>query len=209
MTSQTQPEGSSATRRRRPARERLVATADHLLYTAGSASTAVERIIEEAGIAKGTFYSNFRDKDELVEEYLRERHRRTMEALATIEEASRSLTEQLDGLFDYLAAQSKDEAFRGCAFVLAAAENPGNGSVGASWASHHKSQVNKVFQRLFRSAGFTDPASAANQLSILYDGALVNGAIRAQSDAADTARSIAHILFSQRHRVARVSDNAQ
>jgi AcrR family transcriptional regulator len=185
---------ASATRRR-PARERLIAAADRLLYVTGLASTAVERIIDEAGIAKGTFYNHFRDKDELVAEYLSERHGRTMAALAAIESEGAGLVEKTDGLFDYVASQSSEEDFRGCAFVLAAAEDPGSGTVGSEWASSHKTQVNEVFQRFFRDAGFPDPRSAADQLSILYDGALVNGAIRPGCDAAEIARSMAHSLF--------------
>ena len=199
LTSPTHPDGPTANpaRRRRPARERLVSTADQLLYSTGVATTAVDRIIEEAGIARGTFYANFRDKDELVDEYLRQRHRRTMEALTAIEEQSNNLGEQLDHLFDYLAAQSKEEHFRGCPFVLAAAENPGDGAVGPSWARYHKSQVNDVFRRIFRDAGFSDTASAAEQLSILYDGSLVHGALRPDCTATDHARSIARVLFGR------------
>lgn len=57
----------------RNARERILDTAFDLFYRQGYFQTGINQIIEEAGVAKATFYNNFRSKEELCTEYLRER----------------------------------------------------------------------------------------------------------------------------------------
>ena len=54
-------------------RERIIATANELFYRQGYHQTGINQIIEESGVAKATFYSNFKSKEELCVEYLRER----------------------------------------------------------------------------------------------------------------------------------------
>src|ERR1700755_125967 len=59
---------------RRSARERLLAAAEELFYGEGINTVGIDRIIERAGVAKASLYSNFKSKDELVRAYLVVRH---------------------------------------------------------------------------------------------------------------------------------------
>src|SRR6478736_5820401 len=59
---------------RTSARERLLAAADELFYAEGINNVGIDRVIEHAGVAKASLYSNFRSKDELVRAYLEARH---------------------------------------------------------------------------------------------------------------------------------------
>ncbi|MEK6342726.1 MAG: helix-turn-helix domain-containing protein, partial [Curtobacterium sp.] len=52
--------------RRRPARERAVATADRLFYEQGIHAVGVDQVAAEADISKASLYTHFRTKDELV-----------------------------------------------------------------------------------------------------------------------------------------------
>ena len=51
---------------RRPARERLLTAAEELFYREGVQSVGIDKIIERAGVAKASLYSNFTGKDDLV-----------------------------------------------------------------------------------------------------------------------------------------------
>ena len=56
------------------ARERLLAAANELFYDEGVHTVGIDRIIEQAGVAKASLYNTFGSKDELVRAYLQARH---------------------------------------------------------------------------------------------------------------------------------------
>src|SRR5882724_1407568 len=55
---------------RPPARERLLAAANELFYAEGVQTVGIDRIIERAGVARGSLYNVFGSKEELVAAYL-------------------------------------------------------------------------------------------------------------------------------------------
>ena len=52
--------------RRRPARERLLAAADELMFVEGVVLTPVDVILRRAGASPATLYANFGNKDGLI-----------------------------------------------------------------------------------------------------------------------------------------------
>ena len=49
-----------------PARARLLAAADELFYREGVQTVGIDRIIEQAGVAKASLYNIFGSKEDLV-----------------------------------------------------------------------------------------------------------------------------------------------
>ncbi len=49
-------------------KEKIIQTAQHLLFCEENSTFSVSEIAERAGIAKGTFYHHFKHKDELIKE---------------------------------------------------------------------------------------------------------------------------------------------
>ena len=68
---------------RRPARERLLAAANELFYNEGVHTVGIDRVIEQAGVAKASLYNTFGSKDELVRAYLESRHTRIADHYAS------------------------------------------------------------------------------------------------------------------------------
>jgi AcrR family transcriptional regulator len=194
-TRSTTGDGRHPPTRRRPGRERLLVAMDQLFYRDGFSSAVVDRLIDEAGVARGTLYKNFRTRDELIDAYLSSRHSRTLEALEQIATGGTGVVQQVDAIFDYLASLTRDDVFRGCAFVVAAAEVPDERRPAARWARVHKNAVFGIFHRMFESNGHAEPDLMAERLSILYDGALVTSYVRPESDAVRHARDMAHRLL--------------
>lgn len=188
-------DGGRRRTRRRPGRDRLLAAMDRLFYRDGFSSAVVDRLIDEAGVARGTLYKNFRTRDDLIDAYLSSRHERTLEALEDIAHRGDDVRQQVDAVFDYLASLTRDDVFRGCAFVVAAAELPDEQRPATRWARVHKSAAHDTFRRMFEAHDLADPASMAEQLSILYDGALVTSYVRPDSDAVEQARRMAQRLL--------------
>src|SRR4030081_1689888 len=81
------------------ARERLLAAADELFYAEGVHVVGIERIVERAGVAKASLYSNFGSKDALVRAYLERHFRARQRRIASILAAHDTPRERLLGVF--------------------------------------------------------------------------------------------------------------
>ncbi len=184
--------GASATPRL-SARERLLAAADELFYEEGVNTVGIDRVIERAGVAKASLYSQFGSKDELIRAYLEQRHELRRER---IEEGLRRYDtprEKLLGVFDLLGELFSRPGSRGCAFVNAGAEAPPGGVVDQA-ARRYRSWLQGLFADLAREAGADEPDALAVQLMLLYDGTAVSARMATGSSSAVAARAAAEAL---------------
>jgi AcrR family transcriptional regulator len=184
---------SAGTRSVSSARERLLAAADELFYEEGIHTVGIDRIIEQAGVAKATLYSAFGNKDGLIRAYLQgrlaDRQGRVNRALAGIE----SPRERILAVFDVLGRFCQDPRFHGCAFVNASAESsPGSAAVEVSDES--RAWNHALFAGLAAEAGAEAPDQLARRLMQLYDGAVVAARMDRDPAAAALARSTAAVL---------------
>jgi len=185
------PNGTEA---RASARQRLLDAANELFYREGVQSVGIDRIIEHAGVAKGSLYKNFGSKEELVRAYLETRHAGTSERVGRALTRFGTPRERLLGVFDAQGELFAQPDFNGCAFVAASAEAP----PGSSWigaADDYRSWVRGIFLGLAEEAGALDPDSLARQLHLLYDGAGLAARMDRDPSAAATARTAAAGLF--------------
>lgn len=167
---------------RRPARARLLEAADRLFYEEGVHSTGIDRVIAEAGAAKGSLYYGFGGKDGLVRAYLDERGGRwrayMAEQLAARWDDPR---DRVAGAFEVLAEAVRDDGFNGCPYINACAESPPAGVVRDA-TDDHRAWVRDLFAGLARDAGLAEPEGLAAQLALLYDGVMVAGGLDAGGD---------------------------
>lgn len=181
-------------------RERVLTTADDLFFNEGIHETGINKLIDQAGVAKASFYSAFASKDDLVEACLESRHKASLVRLRKIENQTTSLETKIGDVFDLLLEAASKSTFRGCLFVVAAIEQHGRNLPAFRWVRTHKVAVRDTFVRMLTSAG-TEPAKEiAEQLSILYDGSLVTAAFRPKSGAIQRARLMAISLIRDRSR---------
>jgi AcrR family transcriptional regulator len=181
------------TEARPSARERLLTAANELFYTEGVHTVGIDRVIEEAGVAKASLYNIFGSKDELVGAYLERRRAAMAGRITSVLARYPTPREQLLGVFDAQADLFADTGFRGCAFVRASAESP-SGTVEQAAASYRR-WLRDVFTDLAREAGATDPAALAFQLHLVYDGASLSASIDHDPSAASAARGAAQALL--------------
>lgn len=176
------------------ARERLLASARELFYKEGINNVGIDRVIEHAGVAKASLYSNFGSKDELVRAYLQGMHERRQARV--LERISRhgSPRERLLAVFDYVAETFAQPGFRGCAFVRTTAEMPG-GAPGKEVIDDARAWMRELFTTLAREAGAADAPGLAQQLVLLYDGAVTAASVDGNTGAAVTARLLAANLL--------------
>jgi AcrR family transcriptional regulator len=165
-------------------RERLLAVASRLFYAEGVHVVGIDRILDEAGVAKASLYQHFGSRDGLVRAYLEENfaaRRAHIEAVVASQPTPRL---QLLALFDDIASRLSDKEFRGCRFVNASVEARGEeGALGVT--KQYRSWLRSVLADLAGQAGAADSEMIGRQLAILYDGTAV--AARFDADRAGAA----------------------
>jgi AcrR family transcriptional regulator len=175
------------------ARERLLAAANELFYTEGVHTVGVDRVIEQAGVAKASLYNTFGSKDELVGAYLESRHANTTGRITRALGRYRTPRDRLLGVFDAQGELFAEPGFRGCAFVSASAESPSG--VVEQAAAGYRGWVRDLFTGLAREVGVPDPEGLACQLHLLYDGASLSARMDHDPSAAVAARTAAESLL--------------
>jgi AcrR family transcriptional regulator len=176
------------------ARERLLAAAEALFYEEGVNSVGIDKVIERAGVAKASLYSNFKSKDELVRAYLAERQVARRARVEQKMARHREPREKLLSIFDALADVIHEPGYRGCAFVRASAELR-DGSGARTVCEDARLWTRTLFADLAKQAGAARPEHVARQMVMLYDGAAVSAQLDGDARAAALARSVAEQLL--------------
>ncbi|BCY09144.1 TetR/AcrR family transcriptional regulator [Actinoplanes sp. L3-i22] len=185
---------SSAGSSRRSARERLLEAADRLFYTEGVHTVGIDRVLDEAGVAKGSLYYNFGGKDDLVRAYLQNRHARWAARLDERTAGVPAPRAKILAIFDALGDLFAEPDFRGCAFHNAAAE-AAPGSAEELAVKDFRTWLHALFADLLTEAGYPDTQRLTRQLVMLYDGANIAAAMDADGHAAEAARAAADALL--------------
>lgn len=155
-------------------RARILAAAGELFYANGIRATSADRIIEQVGITKVTFYRHFPTKGQLVVAYLEEQaaaERGRMQSTRRVGDPVGSLQELAAGI----GAASCRPGFRGCAFINAAAEFSDADDPVRLTVDAHRRWTLDHFAGIAADAGAEDVPAVARQLMLLRDGAMVNG----------------------------------
>lgn len=177
-------------------REHILEVATGLFYREGLRAVGIDRIIAEAGIAKATLYRHFPTKEQLIADYLRSRHALTLAAMqAALDAAGADPARRVSALFDWLYARA-DSDFRGCAFLLAVAEHGDSPEI-REVVRQHKDAVRAMFAGALAGLGRSRGVKQlAEQLALLYDGALATIMVRRKPDAVVLARKSARTLLA-------------
>jgi AcrR family transcriptional regulator len=179
-----------------PAAQRILEAASRLFYDNGIHAIGVDTIAVEAGVTKKTLYDRFGSKEALVAAYLDARDREWRAYLEDYVSArSDDPAQQLLDAFDALADWSRERSPRGCSFVNAHAELPDPGHAGHRAIVEQKRWMTAFFASRARAAELHDPDSVADDLMLLYDGALVTNGMHTVDGAISRARNIAAALL--------------
>ena len=164
----------SATEKRSPPRERIVATASDLFYRHGIRAVGVEAIAEAAGTNKMTLYRHFSSKDELVAEYLRRLAADADSSWGTLEQAHPGDPRaQLLGWLKSMEEHVLDADQRGCALANAAVELPDKEHPARCVIEQFKIAQRERLIGLCRATGAAEPELLADELFLLIEGARV------------------------------------
>ena len=179
-----------------PARERVLSTAYELFSRRGVRGVGVDTIINQAGVAKMTFYRHFPSKDHLVLAFLQRREQLwTHEWLeAAVKSRAAAPGERLLAIFDVFDEWFQRDEFEGCSFINVLIEmfEPGHPVRQASAA--HLANIRVFLHALAQDAGAAQPDDFARKWHILMKGSIV-AAGEGDRLAARRARAVAKLLL--------------
>ncbi|MDA9764744.1 MAG: TetR/AcrR family transcriptional regulator [Opitutales bacterium] len=160
-------------------RDELVQIASRLFYEQGYHRTGVKQIIDEAGIAKGTFYSHFKSKEDLAVAWLKARHTTwsgMMDEFLGQMEANDPVG-KIMAIFDFLENWMPGADYRGCAFLNTLTETPeGESPLRLEIEDHKRGLLALIrgYVAAHRSQESEDEITQiARSIFILFEGALI------------------------------------
>jgi AcrR family transcriptional regulator len=182
---------------RTSARARIIETASTLFYAEGIHAVGVDRVVWESGVAKATLYQHFRSKEELVAACLQQRsdHWRRHFAEPILSRPGPPAV-RVAKVFDTLSRSVSVPQFRGCPFINAAAEFPGQDGPVAEVIQSHRAQVRQLFAELVSPLQPTSRRKELlDQLVLLYDGTMISAQLDRKSKPHRSAKAAAARLL--------------
>ncbi|TWW00824.1 TetR/AcrR family transcriptional regulator [Chitinophaga pinensis] len=171
-------------------RERILDTAYRLFLGQGYNSTGINQIIEEADVAKASFYQHFKSKEDLCVGVLEKRHQYIEKQAQALSAQKRSPKMKVLAAFDLISLLNEKESFRGCAFLNILSEIPADNVKVRDVIYDHKSNIRQNFKNLL------DNAELADHVYILYEGAFVESQLYRDQWPVNRAKKIVNSLIN-------------
>lgn len=171
--------------RARPARERLLAAADDLMFVDGVVLTPVDVILRRAGASPATLYSNFGNKDGLIAAALERRLAEWTAAWDTAIAAAETPTDRLVAIFPALRSYQDERLHeRWCAFSgTAAATNRPSEQIATMLDAEDAMLRERTEEFATALVGRAKGADLADSVVLAYFGTLT-GMLRGDQEAA-------------------------
>ncbi|KAF2337651.1 TetR/AcrR family transcriptional regulator [Flavobacterium nitrogenifigens] len=137
-------------------KERILEKTFTLFHTQGYNATGINQIIEEAKVAKASFYQHFKSKEDLCVAFLNQRHFFWFEELQkfTSKEEDRKL--KILASFDFLIYMNKKENYRGCSFLNILSEIQSDNIKILDVIQNHKADLRVYFNEILNDNLLSD-----------------------------------------------------
>lgn len=181
-------------------RDRILQTADELFYRHGIHSVGIDRIIEESGVAKMTFYRHFPSKTDLIAKYLAQKEQNWQRLVAQFTgDTAKTPAAKLLAIFDALELAIKNPGFCGCPFIKALAEfGPERNEPGVrAQIATHFTEMERVVTPLLKQARPKDAKKLLQPFMSLITGTIVVAQATGRTDVASRNKAVAQSLLEQ------------
>lgn len=181
-------------------REKILATAEQLIYQNGIQATGMDLLVKTSGVARKSIYRYFATKDDVAAAALNARDVRWMDWFRTESNKADTPEARILNMFDVLKGWFESEGFRGCAFINTAGEVGDPQDPVRLIAKLHKQKLLDYTLGLCEQLGIADPQALAKQLLILMEGAITVARVMGDYSAAENAKAVAKLMLEQRLR---------
>ncbi|HEY1730065.1 MAG TPA: helix-turn-helix domain-containing protein [Candidatus Baltobacteraceae bacterium] len=145
--------------------------------------TRRSRVAGEAGVTKRTLYHHFTSKEKLIEEALRSA------PIVLFPEEGDPL-KRISGAFDTLTAYLKDSEYRGCPYIIYNADLTDRRHPARHLIERRIFKRRKWFEARLREAGVRHPESVAEEIDVVFDGALASATKRCSLEPVRAAKRV-------------------
>lgn len=178
-------------------REKILATAEELIYQNGIHATGMDLLVKTSGVARKSIYHHFTNKDEVAAAALNARDVRWMAWFRRECDKAETPCERILNIFTVLKSWFESEGYRGCAFINTAGEVGNPDDPVRQIARLHKQKLLDYLLELTGQLNTDQPLPLARQLLILIEGAITLSRVMGDYRAADEARDVAQLLLKQ------------
>lgn len=180
-------------------REHLIDTAIALFAERGYHATGIDTILEKSGVSKKTLYRHFRSKDELILAALRKYDGLFRNSfMRQVEDSAEAPRDRLLAVFDVAAAWFEQNTFYGCMYINAVGEYAEPDTPIRQACKDFKALIRRYIEGLCVEAQVPNPADLADELALLFEGAIVTAQVsQSRSRAARVAKTAAAALITQ------------
>ena len=177
-------------------REKILATAEQLIYQNGIHATGMDLLVKTSGVARKSIYRHFANKDEVAAAALNARDVRWMHWFRNETDKAPMPEARILNLFAVLKGWFESEGFCGCAFINTAGEVGDADDPIRLIAKLHKQKLLDYTLELTGQLDIDQPLALARQLLILMEGAITTARVMGDYSTADSARDIAQVLLN-------------
>jgi AcrR family transcriptional regulator len=174
---------------RKSTEEKLLLAARRLFCRAGIHATGITRILEEAGVARGSLYTHYGSKENLLKAVLDTEANMWFQWFdLDLPGLKCSNKERILALFDLLGEWFEKEDFFGCIFVNAVAEHEKDSGWVRDMAGAYRDQIIDRLRALVGESGAKDQDIVTQKLGLIIEGAIITAMVTQNSQAAHIAR---------------------
>jgi AcrR family transcriptional regulator len=178
-------------------REKILATAEQLIYQNGIQATGMDLLVKTSGVARKSIYRYFATKDEVAAAALNARDVRWMKWFRAESDQAPDARARILNMFTVLKGWFESEGFRGCAFINTAGEVGDPQDPIRLIAKLHKQKLLAYTLELCEQLDIADPDPLANQLLILMEGAITVARVMGDYSSADNAQAVARLILEK------------
>jgi len=180
-------------------REKLIQAGHEIFYREGFLAVGLDRLLNEVGCSKQTFYNHFASKDDLIVAVIDEHHRWwSSEIRDRIQRAAGpDARGQILAMFDVMHEIMHEPEYRGCIFINAAVEFPQPHHPAHQSARKAKADGVALLADLAERAGASEPMALAHEIDMIIEGALITHQVAPESDVCAIARRAAETLLEK------------
>ena len=181
-------------------RERILKSAHDLFYRDGFHSVGLDRILDEVGVTKTTFYNHFPSKDDLVLASLRWHDRWWRDTFRDLlrKHGGDTARGQLLAIFDALEEVFQSDGFNGCIFINVAVEFPMRHDPAHVAAAEHKRAVEALIREIGAFAGADDPDALAQEITLVMEGSYVTRQVSGSAAVAAVGKRLVESIVERR-----------
>lgn len=170
-------------------KERILEKTFVLFHRQGYNATGINQIIEEAKVAKASFYQHFKSKEDLCVSFLNQRHSFWFEALLKFTAGEKEAKLKILASFDFLIFMNSNENFRGCSFLNILSEIQSDNIKILTVIQNHKRDLRTYFKEIVKEELISD------HVYLLFESSIVESQMFKSNDLIEQSKRIIQNLI--------------